>query len=53
MINKVERLSSQYRGSGKKHLEEFMTPDEISQTKEELAEAVRLGEEKIQIANQR
>ena len=29
-----------------------MTPDEIAQAKEELAEAIKLGEEKIQIANQ-
>lgn len=51
VLNKVDRIASQYRGSGKKTLEEFLTPDELTAVKAELADAVRIGEEKIQIAN--
>lgn len=51
MLNKVDRITSQYRLSGKKTLEEFLTPDELTAVKAELADAVRIGEEKIQIAN--
>jgi len=34
VVIKVERLSSQYRGSGKRSLEEFMTYDKVIETEE-------------------
>lgn len=43
VVGVVDRITSQYRGTGKKSLEDFLTPEEINDTRKNLAEAVLWG----------